>query len=69
MLIILLQWYIIYFFFFRDEPEVNISELGVSEEYSTETKNELKATANEILNKTEDDPNFNYSKVPKHFLP
>lgn len=52
-------------FFFRDEPEVNISEIGVSEEYATEAKNELRSSANAILNKTEDDPKFNYSKVIK----
>lgn len=51
--------------FFRDEPEVNISEIGVSEEYATEAKNELRSSANAILNKTEDDPKFNYSKVIK----
>lgn len=51
--------------FFRDEPEVNISELGVSEEYATEAKNELRSSANAILNQTEDDPKFNYSKVVK----
>uniref|UniRef100_A0A1B6M9E0 Uncharacterized protein n=1 Tax=Graphocephala atropunctata TaxID=36148 RepID=A0A1B6M9E0_9HEMI len=51
-----------------DEPEVNLTELGASEEYSVETTkegSELKAAANEILKITADDPKFNYSKFMK----
>lgn len=51
---------------FRDEPEVNLSELGTSEEYSvdtTEESSELKEVAKDILKNTAEDSRFNYSKV------
>ncbi|KAG8298325.1 PEX5- protein [Homalodisca vitripennis] len=51
-----------------DEPEVNLTELGASEEYlaeNTKDDSELKATANEILRTTSEDPKFNYSKFMK----
>jgi len=51
-----------------DEPDVNLNELGTSEEYSSEAAkddSELRATANEILKQTADDPKFTYSKFMK----